>query len=506
MAITLTVGGTDFKPQYKTNSAKITENLQNRGNTMSLQIIKKSSDSAPEEGKEIIFKDGARYLFGGFISRVEPTEIGVGDLITYFVEATDYTYIIINKNAQKTYTSQTLNAIVADLLSTYVDSGYGLTMTGVDTGPTIDSISFNHITLRKAFEKLGKITGYEWWIDYQKDINFKTKSSVSAPESITDSSKNHESLNIKTDVSQVRNSIIVRGGKEETSTYFSQTIEADGVAREWQLREKPTAIEYIKEATVAQNFGEDPTDEETGNDYMFKKAEKYVRVVTADPTPVAGTDIEVSYKYQIPVIVLLQSASSIIAMTALEGGDGLHEYTIIESSIKSKAEARQRALKELAEYANPIVTGQFKTRTGLLTSGSIFQPGQELTINSPSWGISTDTKYLIQEVIITLVEDGTNIEYNYNIRFGGRLLDAASFLESLASKEDPIFATEEIDTIKAITEEMSIAETIERDSLLKSITESATIAESISKVNNTPPFQWGPGGSPQFVWGASEWA
>ena len=503
--ITLTIGGTDFKPQYKTNSAVITETLQSRGNTMTLEITKKSAESAPEEGKEIIFKDGSRFLFGGFISRVEPVETGIGQLMTYYVEATDYTYIVINKNAQKSYANQTLKYIVDDLVSTYINSGYGVTTTGVETGPVIESISFNHITLRKAFEKLAKLTGYEWWLDYQKDINFKQTSSLSATEQITDTSGNHESLSIKTDVSQVRNSIIVRGGKEETSTYFSQNIKTDGVAREWLLRDKPTAVQFIKEATVSQSFGEDPTDDETGNSYMYNKAEKYVRVITTDPTPASGIDIEVSYKYNVPVIVLLQNAPSILAMKALEGGDGLHEYTIVESSIKSKAEARQRALKELVEYANPIITGQFKTRTGLLNTGTIFTAGQELIINSPSWGVSVDTAYLIQEVITSLIEDGSTIEYNYTVRFGGRLLNATSFLESLAGKENPILATEEIDTIKGITEEMTITEVISRDSLLKTVSEGAVISENISKVNNTPPFQYGPGGTPQGKWGGAEW-
>jgi len=505
MALTLTIGGSDFLPQYKTNSAEITKVLQNRGNTMELEITKKSGQSAPAEGKEIIFKDGTRYLFGGFISKVSPVEIGRGDLLVYGVEATDYTYIIINKTAQKTYTSQTLKAIVEDLMTTYVDSGYSITTTGVDTGPTIDTVSFNHISLRKCFEKLAKITGYEWWISDDKILNFKPKSATIAPEQITDSSNNHDTLSIETDLTQVRNSIVVKGGKEETSSYFSQTIEADGVAREWILREKPTDLEYIKEATVTQTVGEDPIDDETGNDYMFNKAEKYIRVVSGDPTPASGTQIEVSYKYEVPVIIKLESATSIAAMTALEGGDGIHAYTIFDNSIKSKAEARQRALKELIEYANPQVNGVFTTRTGLLSSGTIFEPGQEITINSPSWGINSDTKYLIQEVITTLVEDGTNIEYNYTVRFGGRLIDTIAFLESLASKEDVVAATQEIDRIEAITEEVTITEVIARDPLTKTIAETATVGESISKQNYTPPFQYGPGGSPQGAWNKSEW-
>ena len=506
MALTLTVGGNNFLPQYKTNSFEKTEILQNRGNTARFEIIKKPSDNAPEQGKELIFKDGARFLFAGFISKVTPIEIGRGQLFVYDVEVTDYTYIVINKNAQKTYTNQTLKYIVEDLMTTYVDSGYSITTGGVDTGPTIDTVSFNHISLRKCFEKLAKISGYEWWIGYNKVLYFKSKSALTAPEQITDSSDNHETLSIETDLAQVRNSIVVQGGQEETTAYFSQTIEADGVAREWPLREKPTTLEYIKEAAVAQTVGEDPTDEETGNDYMYNKAEKYVRVVSGDPTPAAGVQIEVSYKYEVPVIIILESPSSIAAMKALEGGDGIHAYTIFESSIKSKDEARQRALKELTEYANPQVNGYFTTRTGLLSVGTYFEPGQEITINSPSWGINTDTKYLIQEVITTLIEDGSNIEYHYTVRFGGRLIDTIVFLESLASKEDTVFATQEIAKIKAITEEMTIGEVIARDPLLKTVTETVVISEVISKQNQTPPFQYGPAGSPQGVWGASEWS
>src|SRR5262245_25363662 len=105
MALTLTVGGSNFLPQYKTSTARIVEQLQNRANTLSMQITKLSAQTAPAQGKEIVFKDGSRFLFGGYISRVEPTEVGKGSLFVYNIEATDYTYILINHNAQKTYTN-----------------------------------------------------------------------------------------------------------------------------------------------------------------------------------------------------------------------------------------------------------------------------------------------------------------------------------------------------------------------------------------------------------------
>ena len=508
MSLTLTIGGSNFLPQYKTNSAKIKEILQNRSNTANLVITKKSSQSVPQEGQEIIFKDGSRFLFAGFISRISPVEVGEGELFIYRIEATDYTYVLLNKNAQKSYENRTLKYIVEDLISTYVDSGYSITTTNVDTGPTIDTIAFDHINLKKCFEKLAKLTGYEWYIDFEKDIYFRNKETAPAPEEITDTSDNFINISIKYDTAQVRNYVIIQGGTEETASYFSQKFLGDGKAREFILREKPRDMEFIKLNTVSKNVGVDPLDEETGNYFMFNFQEKYIRVIDSEPVPGAADEIEASYKYDVPVIVLLKSASSIETMKDLEGGDGIHSFSIVDSSIKSKDEARQRALKELLEFANPLVNAIFTTRTGLLTAGSYFKPGQELTINLPSWNINTDTKYLIQEVETTLVEDGTNIEYNYKVRFGGRLLDVIALLDGIAGKEDILKDTQEIDRIEAIAEELSIAEVITRDGNLRSISESLSIAEVIDETIVTPPFKWSPSAvNPDLAakWNKFEW-
>lgn len=503
--LTLTIGGVDYMPRYKTGSAKITEQLENRGNTMTLEITKLPGGTTPTEGQEIIFKDGSRYLFGGFVSRIQSKEIGEGQLFTYLVEATDYTYVIINKNAQITYESKTLQYIVQDLVDTYIDPGYGFTYANVDVGPTINTIAFNHISLRKSFEKLAAVTGFEWWIDYQKDVHFKAKDASSAPEMTTDSSDNFIDVRIDVDTSQVRNSIVVKGGREITSSYFQQTIVADGEAREWLLREKPIDMQYINLNGVSKTFGVDPLEDDTAFYFMFNFQEKYIRCSLATPTPALGDEIIPSYKYEVPVIIKLRSASSVLAMQAIEGGDGLHEYTITDTSIKSKSEARDRAMKELLEYANPLFNGTFTTRTGLLQSGSYFKPGQQVTVNLPTWGISVDTGYLIQQVTTTLVEDGTNIEYQYSVRFGGRLLDASSFLQSVAGAEKVTLETEEIDRIEVISEEINIAEVITRNGNVKTVSESISIAESISKTNTTPPFKWAPSATKKGVWNSSEW-
>lgn len=508
--LTLTIGGANFLPQYKKDSARITENLANQGNRCEMVITQKSGQTAPSTGKEIIFKDGSRFLFGGYITRVTPEEYGVGQLIRYRVEAVDYTYVLINKAAQESYSSMTLGAIVADLLSTYVHAGYGITGTAVATGPTITTINFNHISLRQCFENLSKLTGFIWWIDYAKDVHFiDPGAGASAPEAFRDSpSTNHESVSINVDLSQVRNDVVILGGTAESSNY-PQVILGDGNAREWVLVYPVSTMVSVELDTgagyVSKTFGVDPKDDPTAYDFMYSPTRGSIRCGTA-ATPGATHKLRVTFKYPFPVVTEVQDAASIAALAALEGGDGIHAYTITDPTIVSTAQASARGLKELDAYSNPILSGVIRTRTGLLSAGSYFSAGQRLTVNLPAWGISTDTNYTIQKVVTTITSNDSQIEYHYEITFGGRLLGVVDFLIALATVENPLDTAGEVETIHAVSAILSIAEVIARDDNLKTVTDTLTLVETApSRITQTPPFQWKPGGANPLQWNKGEW-
>src|SRR6267142_51402 len=112
MAKTLTISGTNYLPQYGTNSVRIRETVQNKSGVMELTITVMLSQSAPVEGAEIVYKDGTRFLFGGYISKISTEEIGKGGFFIYSVEASDYSYIFNNKIARRAYTNETLADIV----------------------------------------------------------------------------------------------------------------------------------------------------------------------------------------------------------------------------------------------------------------------------------------------------------------------------------------------------------------------------------------------------------
>ena len=491
MAKTLTIAGVNHLPYYKSNTVKIKEMLR-KTNVMNFQTVTKSISNAPQEGSEVIFKDGSRFLFGGFISKVDPDEMGKGQQYTFNIEVSDYAYIFNNKIARRAYSNMTLKAIVEDLMDEYVDASYGFTTTNVQTGPVIDTISFDHISIRKCFEKLTKLTGYVWWTDYERNLFFQTKQTDIAPESFTDAGTNMSSINIAYDTSQVRNSVIVIGSTDgvESLDYITETFTGDGETRSWVLEEKPSTVAYIKLDGVSKQFSLDVNERDT--DYaVYNFESKSFRLTDPSTTPTGANTIEIRYYPRIPIVEQKQDLASIAFFAALDSGDGKYEYTIKEGTITSLEEASQRAIQELEEYSMPLVNGTAVTRTGLLSGGSIFKPGQALTVNLPTYGLSSDTVFLVQEVNISFTEDGTNTEYEYTIRFGGKVVGVQEFFETLASRQadgDETNDAVEIITIEHVTDILEFEETAPTTEL------------------TTPPFEYGPAGSPQGKWNLSEWA
>lgn len=490
MAKTLTFAGANFLPQLVKGSEQIVEKLQNQTNVFNLQITVATGQSSPVEGSEVVFKDDTRFLFGGYITRTTPTELGLGSKFTYDVECSDYAFIFNNKIARRAYNNRTLKYIVDDLLAEYVGSVYGFDTTNVATGPTISTIAFDHVSVRQCLEKLAKLTGYVWYVDYEKNLYFIEKQQIAANEDITDTSENHETISLSYDTTQVANRLIVIGNDagEQSDSTNTETFNADGETRSWELDDLPSEIVYIKIDGVTKQFSLELNARDT-DVFLYSFSDKRVYLTEAQTTPTSPSVIEVQYYPRVPIIIQREKPSAITIMAALDGGNGVFEKTIKDSSIGSKAEARERAEQELLEFADPLLYGLFKTRTSLLDPATIFAPGQYLTVNLPSWGISTDTVFLIQEVTITMYEGESGAtEYEYLVRFGGKIVDVETFIMTLAKQGTDVSNADEIKTI------FGASDTIELEDSTPTMTKF------------TPPFQWGPSGSPQWVWNKSEWS
>jgi len=492
MAKTLTIAGTDFLDQYKSSSAEINEKINNDPNSMEIQVVRKpvDNDDIPEEGSEIIYEIDSDRQFGGFVTKKEAEEYGDGRFFSYTIEATDWSYIFNQKTAMIAYEDTDLGTVAKDLLSRYIASSYGFSDSGIETGPSISSITFDHINIRECFEKLAKLTGYVWWVGYDKTVYFQAPDASQAPEKITDTSDNYSEVAIEYDTSQVRNSVIVIGNEDGVPSANPRidTLSGDGDKQTFDLGEKIDSVDYIKLNGNRKNFSENVNEKES--DYFVWNFEaEHIRDVSGNSALTASDTIEIKWTERIPVIVERSDGDSIDFFSNLDGGDGVYEHTIKERTITTKEEARARAEEELDEFADPLVLGEFRTNSTLKNTSNDVEPGQALTVKLPAWNINEETVYMIREVVKTIDEDGTNTFYNYEVRFGGRMVGLQEFLESLTRETEEVQSADEIKVIHRLRDTVNF--------------EDANLTHTIEN----PPYVWGGDNTtPTGTWDLSEWA
>ena len=402
----------------------------------------------PIVGKEVIITDGSK-IFAGHIVRVEQQGLDY-KIIRYKCTCVDYTRLLQKRLVSESYENTTVEDIITDLISKYY-SGYGFTTTNISCGIEIDKIGFEFVSLQSAITRLAEIVGYTWWVDYDKNIYFKNKGLTSAPFGLTDTNGNYvfKSLVVRKDNSQIKNSIIVRGGYYYGIRKFGKLI-CDG--SKYQFR-TPYKYRAFTASLTGQDLkvGIDFSGNADDYDCLYNFNEKTIKFKEVD-TPSATSTLSFSGEPRLPVIVKIADSAAVDAMYSSEGEtEGDYEYLIVDKSLKSKEEARDRAEAELVAYANTVEEGSFETETSGLAAGQ--------TIYIDSDAHSVDESFLIKEVVSTM---WTPTELRYTIKLiSTRTIDMIGLLQKLLVGQGRSLSFDEdeiIDKINAYFEEIVFSE------------------------------------------------
>jgi len=149
--------------------------------------------------------------YGGVITEI--TQTRQGTVIIYKCRCKDYSQWLNKQLVTERYTNEYAHDIIDDLITTYTTDGF--TTTNVEgAAAKIKSIAFNEIPIGDCLDKLCQILNYYWYVDSEKDIHFFAKNQEAAAFNLTDTSANFilDSLEIRDDLSQLRNKVKVRGG------------------------------------------------------------------------------------------------------------------------------------------------------------------------------------------------------------------------------------------------------------------------------------------------------
>lgn len=471
MAWTLTIDGTDRTGWIEFGSLKITQRITRKRDSCIFNIRSHSGRSfTPTLGQEIIVTDGATKVFGGILTAIENSSQAF-KITRWKIECQDYVRLFDHKLVPDTFEDQTVDSIIASLLSLYFPAGF--TTTNVDAPVLLDYVAFNYKPLSKCLEELANIIGYDWYIDYEKDLHFFSKEANTAPFNLDDDdgSFRYKSLVIRRDNSQVRNSVVVRGG-EYLGERFTAEIEANGIDFVFRVPYRFSEFAATLTGNIL-NVGVDFIDARDDHHALYGFTEKVLTFKETD-IPSSGSVLKVSGLPHLPVIVKLKSQPDIDAMVSAEGGDGIYEFLILDKSINSRSGARQRALAELESYASTLSEGDFETETAGLAAG------QQITINSVSRGISNE-KFMINKLRITMFSNDSLL-YSASL-VTTKTFDLIDVLQKLilqSTKEIDINPDEIIDLIESSTEEITVADVLVSSLEHNLQEETITLAETFS--------------------------
>ncbi|KKK72924.1 hypothetical protein LCGC14_2899000, partial [marine sediment metagenome] len=227
-------------------------------------------------GMPVVISDpDANVIFAGFIDTPGRARVGaVGSVLSHDISCMDNHYLADKRLVVKVYTSQTLEAIVEDILTDYlVAEGVHENAAGdIETGPVIASAIFNYVKASQAFDALAELSGYIWLIDEDKHLYFRDRTTIRAPWDLDGVTYRpiKGSVHLSTGTPLYRNRQFIRGGTALTAAEQTENFTADGVLNAftvgYPISSEPTITEDVLGVATVGIKGVD-----TGKDYYWNK-------------------------------------------------------------------------------------------------------------------------------------------------------------------------------------------------------------------------------------------
>ena len=422
MADGVLINGVDYV-QYQ--NLVISDILTKEINTASFDIIDTYANK-PNEGETVYIEKDAVALFSGRITSITAEKLS-GNNFIFSIECSDWQIDLDKKLVIENYNDMNSYDIIVDILTKYTT---GFTYTNVaNPGVLIHAIQFNYRNVSEALSDIAEMIGYDWYIDYTKDLHFFDQTVYTTPINLVDDATNFDDLIITPDTSQLANRIYVSGGYTLSSEYTQDPITAVAGQTEFGIRYFPHNFS-VEVDSVVKTVGIENIDTPGSNDFLINFNEKLLKCDTI--TMSGGEVIEMTYLYEVPILERVDDIASQAAIAAIEGGDGVYEKRIDNPEIETITQAQDIGNAELLKYSNPLVEGSFKT----YVAG--FKSGQLLHIQLTDRNINED--YLVREVVAESIGGDTFV---YTITFATQLQGfnwlMIKILDALKPKEKSTF-------------------------------------------------------------------
>ena len=373
------VDRTDY---LKINSGRITRELNGHAR-FSGTLEELERGYRPSKGNVLeVLEDGVTVFKGNIRRLLERAHPG-RTALQFDVEAVDFNTIVARRLVTAEFPSgATLYQIITAVNARFL-SAENITLGNVSNpGPTLaEALRFYYETVGSVFNRLATLTGYTWYIDFNKDLHFRPAGLSPAPVApfgLTWSSGNWYDFESEASDEDYRNRQWVRteGALQRTLTETTTlqagqtTMPSEAVIRE---------LLSVKINGVSRTFIRlNPYTPDTvpGSGYDFYYWFDGNGVFALDYVPVAGAVELINYRGIFSQsIVSVNDLAEQAARAAAEGGSGIWEAIEEQRSIGGANALTALANGRLRQFSNDAVKPRFRTdQSGLA-------PGQLIDIN-----------------------------------------------------------------------------------------------------------------------------
>jgi hypothetical protein len=452
MAVTVKIESVDVTSKVRWGSLVVDRNIGATVDTAQFQA-NDMTGLTPSFGDEVEVWDGTTKVFGGSVVSVSESAISgpEGNLLN--VSCVDYTPELDRELISKTYESETIADIIADMAA---DCAPAFTTAGVASDFEISKIVFNQVPMTQAIQKLADTVGFDWFVDVDRDIKFRPRFDLSAPYDLTDGNYMPLRLTRTEDGSQVANRVKVRGGEYDGDT-FSDSITVKGDATlSFRLPYRFANLTVTLNG-APQSVGIDFINDFTTDDVLYNFAEQTIRFETV----LSDDDvIGFSGNPKVGVFAIAEDPASVALY-------GVREKLIRDTSIASNEQARKRALAELYETAEPVVD----VKVSVYASG--VEPGMTMLYTERGH----DDELTVKRVRYSM-RDHQSFKYELNL-ISARKYEFIDYLrKSLAPDPKVSDESETSENIIAITDSVTVTELVQKVEP-EELSETVTVAENL---------------------------
>lgn len=453
------IDGADYSSQIDQRNIRVPDQLNER--TQVDFLLKGTASDRPKLGHDVVFYDSNSKInkkFAGIIEDIYEQEHGAK--LKWDITVVSYERILDRFLVPQTYTGQNCGYIIKDAISSYVPATEGLTVNNVEDGVTIEKAVFGYDwTVARALDKLAEITGYFWYIDYDKDVHFEDRTKNDAAFDIGETTNIYD-FAVENTRGKYRNQQYIRAG-EGTSTEITEGFAGDGETRTWHVRrpvaEEPT-ISINGTPLDASEVG--IYDVEEDKKYYWNKGETQI-IQDFGETKLTETDtVEITYKYLYPIRIFSELGGEIEDRKAIEGNSGQYAHVADRKYINNSDAAQQEGEGLLAKY------GEIPERIRYFTFEDGLQAGQLQNIVRSKHDV--DGNYLISKVTMRPRGwSGGTFKFGYEIEAlnGDQVGSWIDFFRNIADagKDFVIRENEVLIKIKSFNEVLQVSDTLTID-------------------------------------------